>query len=71
MELGVAVTVVPTQGEADVICGLLESEGIEAKAREMVADGTPGAFPGWHEIMVRRADVDRARELIEAAEPDR
>ena len=71
MELGVAVTVVPTQGEADVVCGLLATEGIEAKPREVLVDGTSGALHGWHEIMVRPADVDRARELIGAAEPDR
>lgn len=71
MELGVAVTVVSTQGEADVICGLLATEGIEAKARELLADGAPGALHGWHEVIVRRADADRARELIEAAQPER
>ena len=33
MELGVRVAVVPTLGEAEVILGLLETEGIQAMQR--------------------------------------
>ncbi len=33
MELGVRVAVVPTLGEAEVIVGLLETEGIQAMQR--------------------------------------
>ena len=67
MELGVRVAVVPTLGEAEVIVGLLETEGIQAMQRA-ARGGESSALPtGWTEILVPEADVDRARELIEPA----
>lgn len=67
MELGVRVAVVPTLGEAEVIVGLLETEGIQAMQRA-ARGGESSALPtGWTEILVPEADLDRARELIEPA----
>ena len=67
MELGVRVAVVPTLGEAEVILGLLETEGIQAMQRA-ARGGESSALPtGWTEILVPEADLDRARELIEPA----
>lgn len=67
MELGVRVAVVPTLGEAEVIVGLLETEGIQAMQRA-ARGGEASALPtGWTEILVPEADLDRARELIEPA----
>ena len=67
MELGVRVTVVPTLGEAEMICGLLETEGIQASQRAARGGGASVAPAGWTEILVPEADLDRARELIEPA----
>ena len=66
MELGVRLTVVPSIGEADVICALLQTEGIEAKSRQSspAEGGSGGGYGGWHEILVREDDLERARELI-------
>jgi hypothetical protein len=67
VELGVRVAVVPTLGEAEVIVGLLETEGIQAMQRA-ARGGESSALPtGWTEILVPEADLDRARELIEPA----
>lgn len=69
MELGVRLTLVPSVGEADVICALLRTEGIDAEFRQSFpAEGGPGGgYFGWQEILVRQADLEQARELIDAA----
>jgi hypothetical protein len=70
VELGVRVAVVPTLGEAEVIRGLLETEGIQATQRA-ARGGEASVLPaGWTEILVPEADLDRARELIEPADFD-
>jgi len=60
------LTVVATQGEADVICSLLRTEGIACGSR--AADGLGaepgGGFGGWREVLVEEADLERARALI-------
>ena len=64
MEPSVVLTTVWTLGEADVICGLLRTEGIECSFADSIRfsdGGTPGI-----QTHVLRPDLDRARELIEA-----
>jgi hypothetical protein len=64
----VRLTVVATQGEADMICSLLRTEGILCGDR--AADGLGaepgGGFGGWREIVVDEADLATARALIES-----
>jgi Putative prokaryotic signal transducing protein len=63
----VVVTVVSNESEADVVCGLLRSAGIECAYREteaidsVIEDFTPA---GPREILVRASDLDAARELL-------
>jgi Putative prokaryotic signal transducing protein len=63
----VVVTVVSSESEADVVCGLLRSAGIECAYREtqaidsVIEDFTPA---GPREILVRASDLDAARELL-------
>ena len=63
----VRLTVVPDEGEAVILCGLLQTEGIEcAHRRADLAVGMGDAsqtYGGWREILVHRGDLDRAREL--------
>jgi hypothetical protein len=52
-----------------MLCGLLRSSGIECMYR--VTDQGAGAFDGMsvggpHEILVRREDMDAAREVLSA-----
>ena len=63
------VTVVQTVGEADVVAGLLRSEGIACTYPETPwwSEGA-GLNPGY-EVRVAEQDYERARELIEAGEP--
>ena len=67
MELGVRVAVVPTVGEAEMICGLLETEGIQAIQRAARGGESSSLPTGWTEVLVPEADADRARELVEPA----
>ena len=64
--MAVRLTVVATQGEADVICSLLRTEQIVCGDR--AADGLGaepgGGFGGWREVLVEEADLERARALI-------
>lgn len=66
---GVVVTVVASGPEADVVCGLLRSAGIECAYRDTEAiDSTLEDFTaaGPREILVRAEDLDAARELLAA-----
>jgi hypothetical protein len=59
--LGVRLTTVGSQGEADVISSLLAAEGI--RCSERMADNVE-TFSNWREIFVAEADLSRARELL-------
>jgi predicted secreted protein len=63
----VRLTVVPTQGEADVVCSLLRADGIRCGDRttDISADDLVG---GWREILVDGADLESARALLAASE---
>ena len=66
----VRLKVVASQGEADVIRGLLETAGIECAARATgpyVEGG--GGFGGWREILVDADDLDAARRLVAETPP--
>jgi hypothetical protein len=65
----VVLEVVGSEFEADVICGLLETEGIECSVRKTnlavgMADASASAA-GPREIVVHAADLARAREILE------
>ena len=65
MELGVRLTTVPSLGEADVICGLLRVEGIDADFADYIfSEGSQGV---GYEILVRQSDLERAHEVIGTA----
>jgi hypothetical protein len=67
----VRVTIVRSQGEADVICSLLRS--YELRCADRAADISAergGGFGGWREILVSPEDLDAARELIAAKQAD-
>jgi hypothetical protein len=68
---GVRVTTVPGEAEAEALCGLLRSEGIECAHRSTPEDDS--AFEGIgsdgiREILVHEADLERAREIIGVTE---
>jgi Putative prokaryotic signal transducing protein len=66
---GVVVTVVSSGPEADVVCGLLRSAGIDCAYRDTEAiESTLEDFTaaGPREILVRAADLVAARELLAA-----
>ena len=66
-ENGVVVAVVSSEVEAEMLCGLLRSAGIECGYRDTQAlDSTIEDFTaaGPREILVHPDDLERARELL-------
>ena len=67
----VVVTVVETETEAQIVCGLLRSNGIDCYYRDTQAIDSPledFTAAGAREIVVRTADAEAAKELL-AADP--
>ena len=63
----VVVRVVPSGAEADIVCGLLRSAGIECAYRDTEAvDSLLEEFTadGPREILVHPSDLEAARELL-------
>ena len=63
----VVLTVVSGQSEAEVVCGLLRSAGIECGYRDTEAiDSSLEDFmaAGSREILVHQSDVEDAKELL-------
>ena len=63
----VRLTIAGSEPEAELLRGLLATEGIESMQRPM--DFAAGALDGWaaggaREVLVRAADLETARELI-------
>ena len=67
----VVVSVVDTETEAQIVCGLLRSNGIDCYFRDTEEIDSPledFTAAGRREIVVRTADEEAARELL-AADP--
>jgi hypothetical protein len=67
----VVVDVFGTEQEAEVVCGLLRSAGIECLTRQTnvgagASDGMTVVGP--YEVVVHAEDLDAARELVRGAE---
>jgi Putative prokaryotic signal transducing protein len=64
---GVTVTVVAGETEAEVVCGLLRSAGLECAYRDTEAIDSPiedFIASGPREILVKESDLEAARELL-------
>jgi hypothetical protein len=66
MNQPVVVKVVGSEPEAELLCSLLRSAGIECAPRQTnlgagAADGLPG---GPYELVVRPQDLDEARDIL-------
>lgn len=71
MDEGVVVTTVSGEMEADVVCGLLRSAGIECGHR--VTEATESAFEGItsdgpREILVPETELEVARAVLADAQ---
>jgi len=69
MDTGVPLTIVPSEPEAEIVCGLLRSAGIECSYRvteeaDSMLDGF--ASDGPREILVHESDLPAARALLKA-----
>jgi hypothetical protein len=65
----VRLKIAVTETEAEVVCGLLRSEGIRCFHRptDLTAHVVLQGPAGWREILVNEEDLARARELLGAA----
>ena len=62
MSAPIRLTVVPDEGQAEILCGLLRSEGI--RCAHMVGDVSAEAlltYAGWHEVFVDEGDLSGPR----------
>jgi hypothetical protein len=67
VEVGVHLTVVPNQVEAEIVCGYLRASGIKCANRAAdVSILGGGGLGGNREILVSRNDLDAARSLLAA-----
>ncbi|HEU5215340.1 MAG TPA: DUF2007 domain-containing protein [Gaiellaceae bacterium] len=67
----VVVKVVSGESEAQVVCGLLRSAGIECGYRDTEAIDSPledFMAAGSREILVNQADLETAKELLAEAD---
>ena len=67
METGVHLTDVPTESEAEVVCGMLRAAGIKCGERAASASAGPGMLGsggGWREILVSESDLEAAQKLL-------
>jgi len=72
--LGVRLTVVGTEFEAETICGFLRADGISCEHRQTdVGAGATEATGsvGPREIIVPAAELEQARELLASTENER
>jgi hypothetical protein len=63
----VVVTVVASETEAEMVCGLLRANGIECGYRDTDAIDTPlenFSAAGPREILVREADLEDAKSVL-------
>ena len=70
-ESTVVLTVVSSATEADLVCGLLRSEGIDCAYRDTEEIDTSledFIAAGTQEVLVREADLEAAKELLAAPE---
>jgi hypothetical protein len=70
---GVVLTVVSGEPEAEIVCGLLMSNGIECGWRDTEEIDSPledFIAAGQVEILVREEDLAVARELLDAPTDD-
>ena len=68
---GVVVTVVSGEPEANVVCGLLRSAGIECGYRDTEAIDSPledFTAAGPREILVQESDLEAARAVLSEQE---
>jgi hypothetical protein len=65
---GVVLTVVSGEPEAEIVCGLLRSAGIDCAYRDTEAIDSPledFTAAGPREILVQKTDLDAARALLD------
>lgn len=72
MDNTVRLTVVPDEGEAEILCRMLRAEGIRcAHFRTNASSGGADAstsFGGWREIVVLKDDLERASAFLPTVE---
>jgi hypothetical protein len=69
----VYLTLVPSEVEAELLCALLRTDGIECEQRPTnfsvgMMDGMPGGGP--REVFIGEQDLARAREILAASRSD-
>ena len=61
----------PTEAEAAIIVAALDAQGIEAEATGGYTASFVAAVPGQAQVVVRHADLERAREILAELQQDK
>ena len=61
----VVLTRVPTEAEAAMIAAMLQDRGIDTYTSGELTSGFRAEAPGSVSVLVRLADLDRAREVLQ------
>lgn len=64
----VVLTTTPTEVSAAMIVAALENQGVSAHTTGALTSGFLTAVPGEVQILVRRADLEQAREALRTIE---
>ncbi len=66
----VRLTTVPTEAQAALAVAALEQHGVHAQSVGELTSGFRAEAPGGVQILVRRADLERAQEALRAIEAE-
>ena len=66
----VVLTSVPSEAQAVIIVAALDERGIQARTQGALTSAFRAEVPGEVQVLVRQADLDRARAIIEAIDTE-
>ena len=64
----VVLTAVPTEAQAEMIVAALEARGLQARTTGALTSGLRAGAPGGVEVIVRQADLEQARAILQTIE---
>lgn len=64
------LTSVPNEAQAHLIAAALQRHGVQAQIEGALTSGFRAEVPGQVQVVVRQADVERARDILEDLKSD-
>ncbi len=64
----VVLTAVPTEAQAEMIVAALEAQGLQARTTGALTSGLRAGAPGGVQVLVRQADLEQARAILQTVQ---